>query len=269
MHLGAHAASRFEAQTELDALDGRDGEQRRSQTRGQTIVRRSVAAHARHEPRHHDAERAAQALARVFRAVDLGLHGLRRLFVGTAHLARLDSQRLVVGSVHERVVLFEGRASDGRDVREHLHTQVGQELARDAGRRHARSRLAGACALEDVAAVGRVGFERPHEVGVAGAWRDLTGEVGRSLAERGHAIGPVLPVPVAHHERDRSSQRAAEAHAGDDLHGIALDTLAAAAPVTGLTTRKVGVDLRFGDLQARGHAFDDGRQARTVALACC
>ena len=106
-------------------------------------------------------------------------------------------------------------------------------------------------------------------VGVAGAWRDLTGEVGRSLAERGHAIGPVLPVPVAHHERDRSSQRAAEAHAGDDLHGIALDTLAAAAPVTGLTTRKVGVDLRFGDLQARGHAFDDGRQARTVALACC
>ena len=133
----------------------------------------------------------------------------------------------------------------------------------------ARSRLAGACALEDVAAVGRVGFERPHEVGVAGAWRDLTGEVGRSLAERGHAIGPVLPVPVAHHERDRSSQRAAEAHAGDDLHGIALDTLAAAAPVTGLTTRKVGVDLRFGDLQARGHAFDDGRQARTVALACC
>ena len=269
MHAGAGAAGRLEAQAELNALDGRDGEQRAADARGEPVARRGVASHARNKARRHDAKRPAQALPRLFGPVDGRLHGLGGRLVRAAHLARLDGERLVVGRAHERIVLFEARVADGGHVREHLHAKVGEELAGDAGGRHARRRLAGARTLQNVAAVVGVGLERAHEVGVAGTRRDLALEVARRPAERRHALLPVLPVAVAHDKRHRRAGRAPEAHAGHDLHDIMLDLLPTAAAISGLPPRKVGVDLGLRYFKARRHALHDGCEAGAVAFARC
>ena len=48
---------------------------------------------------------------------------------------------------------------------------------------------------------------------------------------------------------------------------VSLDLHAAAAAVAALTPHEVGVDIRFGEGESGGKAFDDGGQALTVGFA--
>ena len=179
----------------------------------------------------------------------------------------LNGQRLIVGGRHKGILFLETRFSDGDDVREHLDAQICQKFACHARRSYAGCGFAGTCALEDVATVVGVDLERAHEVGMPRPRGHLAQKVGGGVAEGRHTIGPVLPVAVAHNERNRGAERASEANAGGHLHSIALDALAAAAAVSRLPPRQIGVDLRVGQLQPRRDAVDYGREARSMALA--
>ena len=57
------------------------------------------------------------------------------------------------------------------------------------------------------------------------------------------------------------------AHAGGDLGAVALDLHPPAAAVAELAARHVAVELVLGELEARGQALDDARQAGAVRLA--
>ena len=97
----------------------------------------------------------------------------------------------------------------------------------------------------------------------------LPSQIERRLAEGGHAIGPVRPIPICHEHCHGASDGAPEAHAGDHLHHVMFDLHAPASAVTRLAARQIDVDLLLGYLQARRHVLDDGDQALSVALSCC
>ena len=74
-------------------------------------------------------------------------------------------------------------------------------------------------------------------------------------------------VAVLDEERDRAAQRAAVADAAERPHVVLLELLARAAAVARLAAGEVAADQLVVELDARGHAADDDRQARSVRLA--
>src|SRR4029453_1552653 len=77
---------------------------------------------------------------------------------------------------------------------------------------------------------------------------------------------PVFPVAVLDSQGEGTAERPTPPHTRGDVRVVSLDLHAAAAPVTALTPREVGVDIRFGEGESGGEAFDDGGQALTVGF---
>ena len=250
MHLTPQAASDLESHPELDALHRLDGKERLAQACRQAIVRRRIAAKPGNKARRHDAERAANRVALGLRTLDFRNHRASRLRVRTADLARLDVERRVVHAVDEGAFL----------------AQISKEFARDTGRRHASGGRAGARALENVAAIVGVRLQGTHQIGMPRPRRHFAHQPLRLLTEYGHAVRPVLPIAIADRERHRRADGLPETDARRNLHGVTLDGLPAAAPVARLAAGQVGVDLGFGDPQARRHVLDDGGKAWAVAF---
>ena len=65
----------------------------------------------------------------------------------------------------------------------------------------------------------------------------LSSQVERRLAERGHALGPVFPIPVGNKHGNGASYGAPEAHAGNHLRRIALDLHTPTSAVAYLAAR--------------------------------
>src|SRR5439155_23353998 len=120
-------------------------------------------------------------------------------------------------------------------------------------------------ALEHVAHVDELVFERAREVGVAGPYAGDPLDLGFDGLDR-HLVCPVDPVTILDPERDRGAKRAPVADARGDLSAVLLDLHAATAAIAALTARKVGSDVRLGEGQAGGQALDDHGEALAVAL---
>jgi hypothetical protein len=166
---------------------------------------------------------------------------------------------------HQAVALGRPDGADLRDVRDDLDAERAQERLGECAAGHACCGLAGAGALEHVADVGEAVLLRPGEVGVARARQvDLR---DRRLDGPGvHPLLPVRVVAIGDEQRDRAAQRAAVAHAGGDLGGVALDLHAAAATVAELAAGHVAIDRVQVELEARGQPLDDAGQAGAVRL---
>ena len=266
MHLAPQAASDLESHPELDALHRLDGKERLAQARRQAIVRRRVTTEPGNKARCHDAERAANRVALCLSTLDFCNHRASRLRIRTADLARLDVERRVVHAVDEGAFLAKLGFADAIHIREHLDAQISKEFARDTGRRHASGGRAGARALENVAAIVGVRLQGTHQIGMPRPRRHFAHQPLRLLTEYGHAVRPVLPIAIADRERHRRADGLPETDARRNLHGVTLDGLPAAAPVARLAASQVGVDLGFGDPQARRHVLDDGGKAWAVAF---
>src|SRR5205085_6380758 len=77
---------------------------------------------------------------------------------------------------------------------------------------------------------------------------------------------PVRVVAVRDRERYRAAERAAVPDARRYLGAVGLDLHPAAPAVAELATREVAVDVLGPQLEARGEAFHDRREARAVRL---
>ena len=80
----------------------------------------------------------------------------------------------------------------------------------------------------------------------------------------GHLLDPVLEVAILDDESDRTADRFAEADAGNRPHFVLFDQHPAAAAVTFLAAREVGVDRRKVDVETGGHALHGRDQLGAV-----
>ena len=138
--------------------------------------------------------------------------------------------------------------------------RLGQRAGGDPGRG-----LAGAGPLQDVAGVVEAVLLHPDEVGVAGpglAQRALGG-AGR----RGHLVLPfpahsVLWITTA----TGRAEGAAVADPAEELDPVLLEAHAGPAAEPETAAGQLGGDVLDGDGQARGEAFHDDDERRTVRL---
>src|SRR4051794_16047063 len=97
-----------------------------------------------------------------------------------------------------------------RYMRSDLDPELPQQLLADSSARHTRDGLARAGALEDVARVHAVVFERTGEIGVAGArpgdLAPATLGIGRRVRFRRHDVLPVLPVAIPDEHGDGGAE---------------------------------------------------------------
>ena len=211
----------------------------------------------------HHLEHAAHRVAGALGLVDLGDHRLRHRGVRTPDGAVLDAVERVPddgGAVGQR------GGADAHDVAADMDVGGVQQAADEGAGGDPRGGLAGAGPLEDAAQVVGDVLERAREVGMARARppeRPARLGCGRLGVGRHHVL-PVLVVAVADHEAHRASERRAVPHAGEDLHRVALDLHAAAAPVTALPPPQVRVDRGAVHGDARGKPFDDDREGGAV-----
>ena len=262
--LRARAPGDVEGVADRGALDGLD----RAQRAGQAAVEAALPARVRAQPGRgaegDDLEDAAERLVRLALDVDVLDHRAARVAVQAAHgvvvdaLEVLDAQRLVARRRPHR--------ADLHHVRADLDAERAQEGLGQRAAGHARGGLARAGALEHVAHVAQAVLPGADQVGVAGARQVDLGHLGLHRP-RVHPLLPVGEVAVGDLQRDRPAERAPVAHAAGDLGAVALDLHAPAAPVAELAARHVAVDRLAVELEARGQALDDARQAGAVRLA--
>src|SRR6266446_6636498 len=108
--------------------------------------------------------------------------------------------------------------------------RTSSQIAERSGR-YARSSFPGAGALQNIAGVVKVVFQRSGQIGVAWA---RTGDrfllvLGAVGVFDGQRFGPVLPILVLEQDGDGRADGARVPHAGDDLRAVGLD-LHATAP---------------------------------------
>ena len=123
-----------------------------------------------------------------------------------------------------------------------------QQLAGDRAGGDARRGFARAGALEHVANVVVIVFERAGEVGMTRAAaappaaRLAPVDPAGACALDVHRVLPVLPILVAHQQRDRRAGGLAAAHARQELGAIGFDRHAAAAAVAALAAPQLQRD---------------------------
>ena len=222
-------------------------------------------AESRHDATRHDLDDAADRVAVLLGAVDLGDHRGRGRPVRAANRALLDRRELVPGDD----VPVRRRAADADDVAPDLGSSLAQQGLGERSRGHARGGLTGARPLEHVAQVGGPVLEGAGEVRVAGPRvaqpAPLAG--GVRLGLRRHDVFPVLVVLVADQQRHRAAERAAVAHAREHLGRVLLDLHAAAAAVAALAAPQVGVDPLALDGDSRRKALDHDAERGSVRFA--
>src|SRR5438270_2318308 len=91
----------------------------------------------------------------------------------------------------------------------------------------------------------------------------------RGAEARIHDLLPVLPVAIVNEHRDRRSDRLTRAHPGEKLDRVLLDLHATPAAVALLSSRELDVHIVRDERQARGNAFENADQSRTVGFAGC
>ena len=269
VHLVVHRAAGlfrvFKARADLDALDGLNRHHRTCETRVEAAIPLDVRTEAERQAARDDLERAAERVARRHRLADARLHAFFDLRVVAVQPVGVERR---VRAENLRDIDFRwvnGHAADLRDVRDDADAERAQEFLAGAADGHAHRRFAGARTLEDVADVLARVFLVPREVGMAGPRR--RDRLTRRLAERRHAVCPVLEIAVLDRERDRAAERLAKAHARQHLDMVFLDLHATAAPIALLPSREVAVDAGEVEREPGGQAFENRRQARAVRFA--
>src|SRR5581483_10008585 len=263
LRLRAAPARRLEPDPDLDALRGLQREERSAEAAVELAVVVDVAAEPRRQSGRDDLDHAAERVARLLALVDERDDAPLGIKIGEPDLALLRGREDLV--VREALVA-------GADVADlahpgaHLDAERPEQALRERADRDPHRRLAGARTLEDVAHVAPVVLEGARQIGVPGARARhdvLRVAVG---GERRHLAGPVPPVAVLDDERDRRTEGLAEADPGSELHLVALDLHAAAAPVALLATGEVAVDVLGRDGDAGRKALHDRGQCGPMRL---
>ena len=246
-------------------LHGLDAHEALGQPPVELAVPMDVASQARRNPGGHHFEDAAQGVPFLLARVD-ELNGLLLcLRIRHAHggVLRQLEDLVVALPLHVRL-----DAAERAKVAPHLDRERLDELPAEGTHRHPGHGLAGAGALQDVTDVRVAVLQDAGEVRVARTglldWNGLA----VVLRVRRHLLGPVLPVAVVDAEGHRRAQGPAPPEPGPYLHLILLDEHPAATAVTLLPPPEIVVDLFDVDIEPRGHALDDGREARAVGLSC-
>ncbi len=130
-----------------------------------------------------------------------------------------------------------------------------ENLARDRAGGDAR----GGLARRSAAAAAMVADAVFFPVGVVG----MAGP--EAVAQRVVILGP--RVLVLDEEQDRRAGGVAFEHAREDLHAVALAALRREARLPRPAPVEPGLDVGFGERQARRHAVDDAADRRSVAFA--
>ena len=249
-----------EACADLDALDGLDRHHGSGKPRVETPIPLDVAAESERRARDAHLEDAAERIARLFRRTNLLFHALFSLSIKAVEFR----SRLM----HRARLALDCIGGDAADV-EHggldRDAECEEKLLRHSADGDAHRRLSRARPLQDVAYVLTRVLPNAREVCVSGARRRHLLAV--RLAERRHALLPVLPIAVLDRERNRSAERLTEAHARENSHRICFDFHASAAPVALLATRQITVDVFQFQRKPRRNTLQDGCQRRAVRFA--
>ena len=138
-------------------------------------------------------------------------------------------------------------AAQLRHVRAHLDAEFPQELLTHCAACHARHGFSRTRALEDVARVLAIVFQRSGKIGVAGPRpRHLPATpqgIGGGIGLRCHDVLPVLPVAIPDQHGDRGAEGFAGADAGEPLDAVGFDLHARAAAVPALAALQLGVHV--------------------------
>src|SRR5215216_3941659 len=227
----------LEAHPELDAFDRIDRHHGCGEPGIQFVAPIDIGAEACRATPGDDDELPPEGVAGVAGGVDLRLHPLRDIRVGTAHLGLIRGGGVECG-------LFLG-ISDGTDPVDrafYLDPELGQKLLCHATCCHAGRSLAGAGTFEDISQVVEVVLLHPGKVGVTGPGQcDLL----RWILDRfwAHAMFPVGVVSVADEHSYGRAQSVTVAHTAKKLDLVFLYLLAPTPPVTFLPAGKVPVHI--------------------------
>src|ERR1041385_141573 len=261
VHLRAATTRHLEAQADLDPLHRLDTHERAREPAVELQVPLRVRAETWRHPQRDDFKDAAQRIAlflAVFDQLDHARFGAR---IGDAN-RRLF--RAGVGLLVGQALGLRLDAAERADIAHNFDAERRQQLFAERADRGARHGVARACAFENVAYVGMVVFENAVQVRVARA-RLGHGDRFVAVLRRGrHLLGPVLPVAVLDSERNGRAERLAPADAGTDRRLVFFDQHPASAAVALLPAPEIAIDPREVDREARGHAVNDGREARPV-----
>ena len=141
---------------------------------------------------------------------------------------------------------------------------LGQTSARDSGRSFSRTG-----ALENVAGIGVIVFERSGQIGVTGA-RPCNAALRRSVAcnltDR-HDFLPIGPVAIFDHHCDRTADGFAMPYTRQKTDLIFLDLHSAAATVTALPPFQLVIEEFKIDGKVSGKTFDQSDQCGSMRLA--
>src|SRR3989304_2692217 len=240
MDLGTRAGGAFKPHAYLHALYGLDGHEAEGEPRVELPVPLHVAAETRGDAGGGALESPAQAVSGLLCLVYAPHHGLRGLIVRAPHLGTLGHLKKPDWTFGRKPGVHAAYLDDPAvDV----YAEGVEEPLRERPSRDPHRGLPRARSLEYVTEVPVAVLEPAREVGVPRPRpRDLPGgALQGGLFVRGHYLFPVLPVPVAHDERNGRAERVAVPYAGGYLHGIGLYLHPCAPAVAALPPFEVGV----------------------------
>src|SRR5438067_1785517 len=123
----------------------------------------------------------------------------------------------------------------------------------DRTARHARSRFAGAGALEHIPRLAEVELQASCQIGVTGPGRRKRLVLGarlRAVLHR-HRLTPVFPVAVLKQNRNGRADRLAMPDAGKELGRVRLNLHSPAPPVSTLAPLEIAIDVGEVHAQSR------------------
>ena len=153
-----------------------------------------------------------------------------------------------------------------------LRTSMPSSRRRGFGERadsNASRRFAGGSALQNVACLRKIVFQRPRQVGVTRAGRRhalMAG--GVALAHRQRLL-PIFPVSVFQLDRNRRTYRHAVTDAGKNVRGVTLDLHAAAAAIALLPAPEFPVEKCLVHFEPGRQARKESDQSFAVRLSSC
>ncbi len=177
----------------------------------------------------HNFEYAAHGIARSQCSIDLGLHALLGLRVGTVQkdlVLCVKLAQLLPGNLRRCDRCF----AYGNYVAQDLNPKLAQEQLGHCADSDARRRLARRGALQRITRLRKVVLERRRQISVSGTWRCYSLVLCRITLADGQGLLPVLPVAVLEQHGDRRANGLAVTHTGDNVRRIFLNLHPSAAP---------------------------------------
>src|SRR6185437_617368 len=136
------------------------------------------------------------------------------------------------------------------DVTEDFDSEIRQKLFGEGADGHARRGFPGARPFEDVAGIVEAVLDRTGEIGMTWPGPGYGLVLRRGSFFDGKRLRPVFPIGIGDEDSDGRTDRAAMAHARNDMGAVRLDFHPAATAKALLTPPELVVNCILGDRDA-------------------